>query len=291
MTTNHQHSPGHHQHAHGSHNDHQHSGEEGMAQMLDLDALLLKEHLQQIFEWTAGHHQNPRSIMDLGAGTGTGTLGLARTFPEASVLAVDQSEFMLGRLAATADEHGLSPRLSTAQVDLDQSWPEATDVDLVWAASSMHHMGNPARVFEHIASTLSADGMLVVMEMDKFPRYLPRELGFGVPGLEERCHEAADSASWNAHPDWAGPIHDAGMEIIEQRTFDYAIDHDQQLIARAAHRWLSRMHTALQDSLSVADLQALEMLLDDDGPQSVFKRNDLAMRGSRTVWAARISQG
>ncbi|MDO2936089.1 class I SAM-dependent methyltransferase [Paeniglutamicibacter sulfureus] len=290
MTT--QHSPEHGHHHHGgnnaNHHGHQHSNEQGMAEMLDLDAQLMKDHLQEIFAWTSGHQPDPRTILDLGAGTGTGTLGLARTFPEAAVVALDQSEFMLGRLSKKARDHGFEERLTTLQVDLDTSWPDLRDIDLVWAASSMHHMSDPANVYEQIAGTLSSDGLLVVVEMDSFPRYLPRDLGFGDPGLEERCHAAAGSANWNAHPDWAGPIKDAGMEVIDQRTFVYAIDQDQELVARAAHRWLSRMRDSLADTLPAADLQALEALLDAKDSRSVLTRTDLSMRGSRTVWAARL---
>ncbi|RAX49897.1 SAM-dependent methyltransferase [Arthrobacter sp. AQ5-05] len=292
MTTQHSPEHGHHTHGgnHGNHHEHRQSDEQGMAEMLDLDARLIKDHLQEIFAWTAGHQPRPRTILDLGAGTGTGTLGLARTFPEAGVLALDQSEFMLGRLSGTVKEHGLEERVSTLQVDLDASWPELTDIDLVWAASSMHHMSDPANVFERITGTLSADGLLVVAEMDAFPRYLPQDLGFGAPGLEERCHAAVGSANWNAHPDWAGPIREAGMEVIDQRTFGYAIEQDQELVARAAHRWLSRMRDSLVDELAAADLEALEVLLDDRDPRSVLERTDLSMRGSRTVWAARIAR-
>ena len=291
MTTQHSPEHGHQDHGgkHGNHHEHQHSDEQGMADMLDLDAKLLKDHLQEIFAWTAGHQPHPRTILDLGAGTGTGTLGLARTFPGAVVVAVDQSEFMLGRLSTKVKAHGLDERVSTLQVDLDAAWPQLTDINLVWAASSMHHMSDPAHVFERITGTLSTDGLLVVVEMDAFPRYLPEDLGFGTPGLEERCHAAVGSANWNAHPNWAGPIREAGMEVVDQRTFGYAIEQDQELVARAAHRWLSRMLDALNEDLTAADLHTLEVLLDDKDPRSVLARNDLSMRGSRTVWAARIA--
>lgn len=292
MTTQHSPEHAHHHHGgnHGNHHEHQRSDEQGMAEMLDLDAQLLKDHLQEILAWTAGHQPRPQTILDLGAGTGTGTLGLARTFPAAGVVALDQSEFMLGRLSRKVKSLGLEERVSTLQVDLDTAWPELTDIDLVWAASSMHHMSEPANVYERIAGTLSAAGLLVVVEMDAFPRYLPLDLGFGAPGLEERCHTAAGSANWNAHPDWAGPIREAGMEVIDQQTFGYAIEQDQELVARAAHRWLSRMRESLKDDLAADDLHALEVLLDDKDPRSVLARTDLSMRGSRTVWAARIAR-
>ncbi|WP_312181350.1 class I SAM-dependent methyltransferase [Arthrobacter sp.] len=302
MTSQHSHGPhnGHHnthQHGHPAgqernhqqsrHNEHQQSDEPGLAEALDLDALLLHEHLQEIFDWTASHQKNPGTIMDLGAGTGTGTLGLARTFPDARMVAVDQSEFMLERLASTVEKHGLSNRISTQQVDLDTDWPRLTGVDLIWAASSMHHMSEPDRVFSQIRETLAPEGLLVVVEMDSLPRHLPDDLGFGAPGLEQRCHEAGATAGWNAHPNWTTAIRDAGMTVTDQRTFTYATDQDHDLILRSAQTFLSRMRSALEDTLSPEDLANLDQLLDPEGPQSLTRRTDLTMRGSRTVWAAR----
>ncbi|MBD8043555.1 methyltransferase domain-containing protein [Arthrobacter sp. Sa2BUA2] len=294
MTSQHSQKPhhGHHDshqqgHQFSGHSSHQHDDESGLAEVLDLDALLLRDHLQEIFEWTAAHQPNPATILDLGAGTGTGTLGLTRTFPAAQVTAVDQSEFMLQRLAAMMENQRLSARVSTLQADLDTGWPQLSGIDLAWAASSMHHMGDPAHIFDQIARTLTPEGLLVVVEMDTLPRYLPDDLGFGTPGLEQRCHNAVAAAGWNSHPDWATAIRDAGMVIAGQRTFVYATDDNRDLIARNAQAFLSRMRTGLEDTLSQEDLATLDQLLDPDGPQSLGRRTDLTMRGSRTAWAAR----
>lgn len=286
MTTEHSHGH-HHGHQQGRHNEHQQSHEPGLAETLDLDALLLHEHLQEIFDWTAKHQPAPDAIVDLGAGTGTGALGLTRTFPQASVVAVDQSEFMLAHLASAVEKHQLSDRVSTLQVDLDATWPELADIDLIWAASSMHHISDPANILKRIGRTLAPEGLLVVVEMDALPRHLPDDLGFGAPGLEQRLHEAVALAGWNAHPDWAPAIRKAGMKIAEQRTFTYDTDVNRELIAHNAQRFLSRMRTSLKDTLPAEDLATIDQLLDPQGPRSLTSRTDLSMRGSRTVWAAR----
>lgn len=49
-----------------------------------------------------------------------GTFGLARTCPKATVVAVDQSEKMLGQLQERAEHHELRSRISTIQADLDE---------------------------------------------------------------------------------------------------------------------------------------------------------------------------
>ena len=268
-----------------------------MAETLDLDALLLHEHLGDILNWTAVHQPAPATIVDLGAGTGTGTLGLARTFPHASLVAVDYSEFMLDRLAANMARHDLSDRVSTQQVDLDNAWPELNNVDLIWAALSMHHMSDPDAVYANIARSLCPQGLLVVIEMDGWPRYLPDDLGFGTPGLEQRCHDAVGSAGWNTYPDWAIAIEAAGLHMIEQRTFSYASEvfaagggdtvANQQLIARAAQIFLTKVRTGHEEALSDSDRGMLDQLLDPTGPHFLGSRTDLSVRARRVAWAAR----
>ena len=246
-----------HQHGH-QHGSHQGADEAGMADTLDLDALLLQEPMKEIFALTAAHRPDPAVIMDLGAGTGTGTLGLARTFPQASIVAVDQSEFMLARLIAMVEGEGLGGRVTTEQVDLDSAWPKVANVDLVWVALAMHHMGDPDAVYEKIARTLSPGGLLVVIEMAGWVRYLPEDLGLGAPGLEQRCHTAVASAAWNSYPDWATAIEAAGMGMVERREFNYVADgpavaDKQELIAQAALAFLAKVRAgqaALSESAS-----------------------------------------
>lgn len=261
-----------------------------MAQMLDLDALILREHLHEIFNWIAAHQPAPSTIVDLGAGTGTGTLGLAQTFPHANLVAVDQSEFMLNHLTSAAQQQQLSSRISTQQIDLDSAWPKLSEIDLVWAASSMHHMSDPAAALSHINKMLAPGGLLAVVEMDTLPRYLPDNACLGAPGLEQRLHDAATLAGWNAHPDWAATIQAAGLVITAQRTFSYNTSEHPELIAQNALRFLSKIRDSPQGTLSAEDLATINQLLDPHSPHSVAKRADLLMRGSRTVWLARRAQ-
>lgn len=275
------------QDAQGHHHELQHSHEPSLAEMLDIDAQLLQQHLQEIFDWIFKHQPTPRTIVDLGTGTGTGALGLARTFPNASIVAVDQSEFMLDHLMSAAKKQQLSHRVSALHIDLDTAWPELSDIDLVWAASSMHHMTDPTQVFSRIGNMLVPAGLLTVVEMNALPRYLPNDLGFGTPGLEQRLHDAAADTGWNAHPDWAPTIREAGLEITHQRIFTYDTDENQELIARNALTFLTRLRDGLENVLAAEDLASIDLLLAPNGPQSLARRTDLSVRGSRTVWAAR----
>jgi ubiquinone/menaquinone biosynthesis C-methylase UbiE len=66
----------------------------------------------------------------------------------------------------------------------------------VWAASSLHEVADPDRVLSNVYAALHAGGLLVVVEMDDLPRFLPDDVGLGRPGLEARCHAALAQAGW-----------------------------------------------------------------------------------------------
>src|SRR5690348_781391 len=119
-----------------------------MAELLDLAGEVLHAHLSGVLDWVhelAGDLPRQR-IVDLGCGTGTGTVALLRRFDDATVLAVDESAAMLDRVRDRTRELGLADRVHTVQADLDLGWPAMDPVDLVWAAASMHHMADPDRV-------------------------------------------------------------------------------------------------------------------------------------------------
>ena len=268
---------------------HSHDDWSGMAEILKLDALLLDEYFQSIFTWIKEFAAEPRTIVDLGAGIGTSTFGLARTFPEATVVAVDQSETMLHQLRESAERLQLINRVSTVRANLDEQWPVLGDVDLVWAATSMHHFKDAAKIFATIHESLSPGGLLVVVEMEALPRYLPMDLGFGVPDFEERCHAATDRAGFNAHPDWSVDLLAAGYTELAQHSFDYAQSDHQELLARSTALSLSRMRAHVTDRLPVEDQATLDQLLDPRSERGLARRNDLQMRGSHRVWVARPS--
>ncbi|MFJ6416553.1 methyltransferase domain-containing protein [Paeniglutamicibacter sp. NPDC091659] len=294
--THSQHLHGQHPHEHGevpSHghssangHSHEHPDDQGMAEMLDMDAALQAAHLAEITGWVAGLAGAPETIVDLGSGTGTGTLALAGRFEKATVFAVDNSEQMLAHLAAKAAARGLDGRVVKVHADMDAQWPEIGAADLVWAASSIHHVADPDKVFAEVFAALNPGGLFAVVEMDSFPRFLPDDIGWGEPGLEDRSHRLIDAQGWNAHPDWQEQLEAAGFEV-EQRNFSYELAPEPEAMATYAQMWLGRTRTGLEDKLSPADLASMDALLDPENPAGLGHRTDLVLRGSRTVWAAR----
>jgi SAM-dependent methyltransferase len=283
---------------HAHHHDHQHDGDEPaqavLAELLDLDAEVLHDYLSSVIDWVGelAADQPPRRILDLGCGTGTGSLALLRRFPGSEVTAVDASGPMLDRLRDKARELQVTSRVHAVQADLDAGWPDTGPVDLAWASNSMHHMADPDRVLAQILAALEPGGLLAVAEMDSFPRFLPDDPGIGRPGLEERCHAAQDDVRGHEMPhlgsDWGPRLAKAGFAVEAGRTFAIGLEAPLPAPAsRYALLSLQRLRSAIDGRISADDLAALDTLLDPDDPASIRQRGDLTVRTARTVWLAR----
>lgn len=269
-----------------------------IAEILDLDAVVLRGTLADITAWVGERVRSPRRILDVGAGSGTGTIALAGRFPGAELLAADRSEEMLGRVQSAAAAAGLAERVSTVQVDLDGVWPEFGAVDLAWASASLHEFADAGRAFGALARVLNPGGLLVVVEMDGPPCFLDgRESGgageaAGDDGgaLEARIHEllAEKRSPAHDHPDWSDAIARAGFTDVEKASFavDLPLEPDAAG-GRYAQAYLRRLAHVAVPRLTASERALFERLIADDGPLSLRRRGDLRLRTGRTVWAAR----
>ncbi|MFJ4716390.1 class I SAM-dependent methyltransferase [Streptomyces sp. NPDC088785] len=289
MTSAHQHTP-----HHGDPHDHRHSAHDDAAQaeILDLDAEVLAEHIASITDRLPLTNA-PRHVVDLGSGTGAGTFALLDRFPEARVTAVDASAGHLRLLREKACARGVQDRVRTVQADLDaDDWPDLGAPDLVWASASMHHMARPDRALAAVHRLLAPGALFAVVELDGFPRFLPADAPAGRPGLEERVHAASDSFHAEHVPhrgaDWGPMLAAAGFTVEDRRTVTVAIEGSRSpAIGRYAYGSLSRLRDTAAPALGAEDLAALDELLDTGGPHGITRRDDLAVRTERHVWAAR----
>ncbi|WP_333742467.1 class I SAM-dependent methyltransferase [Streptomyces ardesiacus] len=288
--TSHHDAPAHHPgHGHGGHHEHD---DPGQAEILDLDAEVLAEHLASVTAWLPLTSE-PRLIVDLGCGTGTGTFALLERFPDAHVTAVDNSAGHLRILSEKARARGVEERVRTVRADLDSDhWPDLGTPGLVWASASMHHMARPERALRSVRELLAPGGLFAVVELAGFPRFLPADAPEARPGLEERAHAATGSFHAEHVPhrgaDWGPMLAAAGFTVEDERTLTVDIEGGRsEAVGRYAHGSLQRLRGVAAPVLDPQDLAALDELLDTDGPNSILRRTDLAVRTERTVWAAR----
>jgi len=281
----------------GAQHAHQHvqlgSGGTELPDLLDLDYEVLYSYWSGALGWlrqAAGGGR--RRILDLGAGTGTGTIDLAQRFGDAEVIAVDAEEDLLERIRIKALNLGLAERVHTVRADLDADWPGIDGVDVAWASMSLHHLAEPDRVLAELVAAIRSGGLLAVAEFEVQIRFLPDDIGFGRPGLEQRCLDLLQAEHAHTLPelgsDWAPRLARAGFAVLEERPFriEQNPSHSPPAIDYA-WGWLDRLRSGLADRLSQDDLDALTILLDGDGPESLRRRDDLEIRGCRTVTLVR----
>ncbi|MEU3790292.1 class I SAM-dependent methyltransferase [Streptomyces fructofermentans] len=276
--TGHEHGPGH-EHGHDQ------------AEILDLDAEVLAEHIASIVRWLPVEG-TPRHIVDLGCGTGTGTLALLARFPGAHVTAVDSSAAHLDRLREKASAGGVADRVRTVLADLDTAWPDLGTPELVWASASLHHMTDPGRTMRQVHDALAPGGLFAVVESAGLPRFLPEDAPEDAPGLLERCRVAGDARHATRLPhrgdDWGPGLAAAGFTVEGERAIHVEIGNSgSPAVGRYALETLRRVRGGVADVLPPADLAALDRLLDPGSPHCILSRDDLAVRTERTVWAAR----
>ena len=287
-------------HPHGAHAHEALALDDGLDDLLDLDGQVLRGYWDAaldrvsaaVSDGPAADGRAPALVIDLGAGTGTGAIGLAQRLPGAEVIAVDVAEQSLARVNAKAHASGVGERVRTLVADLDAGWPALGPVDLTWASMSLHHLADPTRALSELRRITRDGGLIAVAEFDEPLRFLPDDLGIGRPGFETRALEVLAKVHAEALPTlgsvWAVVLGEAGWIVVDQH--DFVIDEqspDHPLAGRYARGWFDRLSHGLGDRLDAADALTLEALLDDGGPHALVHRTDLHLSGVRTVTLAR----
>ncbi len=101
----------------------------------------------------------PRRIVDLGCGPGTSTRLLAERFPQAEILAVDNSEPML------AEARRRLPQVRFERSDI-ANWRPRQRPDLIFANAALQWLPDHETLFARLMSYLGEDGALAVQMPD-----------------------------------------------------------------------------------------------------------------------------
>ncbi len=238
-----------------------------------------------------------RRILDLGSGPGVATTLLAEAFPSAHATAVDASPPLLALAVARADRLGVADRVDTATADLELplgALAEPGSVDVVWASMVLHHVGDPSGTLGEIRRLLAPGGVLALVEFGDDRRTLPAGSIPERPGFVERHSEVLlDALEAHLPPgalaiDWPETLAAAGFELLAHEMEVLAIDAPLGEAERAFVAQSLEVSTRLGlRRLDDLDLLTLARLLDPVHPRSVWRRDDLPLRISRTVVVAR----
>ncbi|MEU9120170.1 class I SAM-dependent methyltransferase [Streptomyces sp. NPDC048506] len=293
-TTDHHASPRHtHTHTHSSGPD-DHFDWAAMADLLELEGELHSPYVRGAFEELK--HLTPRRILDIGSGPGVAACRLAGVFPQAEVTAVDGTPELLARAEQRAARLGV--RLRTQAAEFPAGLADLGPADLVWSGQVVHHVGDQQDALNRLAALLNPGGVLAIVEGGLPPRWFPRDLGFGRPGLQERLDAALADRFTRMRAelpgtvavveDWPGMLRTAGLTDAHSRTF--LVEHPaplpegpqtpQRLFAR---RSLERYREVLAELLDPEDLVTLDRLLDPADPACVDRRPDLFLLTAKTV--------
>ncbi|MGP6175309.1 class I SAM-dependent methyltransferase [Corynebacterium sp. A21] len=278
----------HHGHTHAQHPGHAHSHGHApfLAQLLELDAHvnsgILTEATARLAE-LSGDPQQVRRVLDIGAGTGTGSIALAHQFPAAEIVAIDINGDMLQQVRINAEAAGLGERIQLLQADIAAAEVELGTADLVWSAAALHEVGDPAQTFRNLFEALRPGGWLAVIEMDAPPRLLPAEFA----EFEAKLHTTGPAMPSVDHPDWSAALAATGFEVlpIQKLNTDQTFPADGPAGEFAALE-LRRLGHAAMSGLPEAERNTL-LQLTGDGAGNVRTLGELWIRGSRSLWAAR----
>lgn len=240
----------------------------------------------------------PGLIVDAGSGPGVVSCLFAETFPGARVMAVDGSEPLLRRAGERAARLGYADRFGTLAGELPGVLDELDyPADLLWAGRSLHHLGDQRAALAAFAQRLGPGGTLAIMEGGLPTRFLPRDPGFGRPGLEARLD--ALEAGWFARmradlpgsvaetEDWAALLGAAGLKHSRSRSFLLDLPAPASDRARAyVAANLSRLREAFGEELDADDRATVDRLLDPDDEASVHRRSDVYVLAAHTVHTA-----
>ncbi|MDQ0584434.1 class I SAM-dependent methyltransferase [Streptomyces rishiriensis] len=269
-----------------------------MAPHLEAQAELFTPLYERALSWLGKEVTEPGLIVDVGSGPGVVSCLLAETFPGARVTAVDGSAPLLERARRRADRLGYGDRFDILAGELPDVLDELEyPADLLWAGRSLHHLGDQRAALAAFADCLAPGGTLAVMEGGLPARFLPRDLGFGRPGLEARLDALQEEwfarmradlpGSVEEAEDWAALLGAAGLQRARSRSFLLDLPAPASDRARAyVAAFLSRLREVFGDTLDADDRATLDRLLDPGDEAGVHRRADVFVLAAHTVHTA-----
>lgn len=238
-------------------------------------------------------------VLDVGSGPGVATSVFAREFPEAETVAVDGTPALLERAGQRARQQGLS--VTTLPASLPEDFAELGTADVIWTSHVVHHLPDQQAALGAFAGLLRPGGVLAVVEQGLSPRFLPRDIGIGRPGLQARLEAVQEDwftemrAALPGHvdtvEDWPMMLSRTGLQYAGSRTFltEYRAPLDAWVRVHLQNRLKRTRETVAERPGTDAadDLAVLDELLDGESPEGILQRPDAFWLSATTVHTGR----
>ena len=192
----------------------------------------------------------PRSVVDLGCGAGNVTRLLARRWPDAAIVGVDNSAPMLSKArTATVD----LPHVRFETGDL-ASWAPNGPADVVYSNAALHWLSDHASLFPRLARSLAEGGVLAVQMPRNFDA--PSHVAVAEVATSERWRgrlatvvRAPPVAAPEAYFRWLGP-HCVSVDVWETiylQRLAARDDGEHPVVAFVSGTWLLPFFDRLGD--------------------------------------------
>lgn len=133
-----------------------------------------EEHTLRALELAGLRTASSLRIADMGCGTGSATLVLARTL-EAHITAIDLFPEFLEELSKRAEKALLHDRITTVEASFDQLSFEHESFDAIWSEGAIYNLGFEAGI-RAWSPLLAHGGVLAVSELTWLTHERPAEL-------------------------------------------------------------------------------------------------------------------
>ncbi|WP_019853284.1 class I SAM-dependent methyltransferase [Actinopolyspora mortivallis] len=238
-----------------------------------------------------------RSVVDIGSGAGGAAAAFASALPSGELTLVDSAPELLAeahRHASEAAGDRVRVRSVRADVAADDLSAVVDQADLVYASLVVHHLPDQLAGLRRLSELVRPGGRLVVVETGLWPRVLPWDVGVGRPGLEDRllaARQAEFREMREGMPEaarlpmgWTSALKEIGLR--EVTSWSYLVDWPAPATGHVLNvvlRRLESLRTVAWTGCSAADFDALEQLLDEQGPHYAGNRDDLYYLSADTV--------
>jgi malonyl-CoA O-methyltransferase len=222
----------------------------------------------------------PSVVLDVGCGPGTHTSALARRFPDATVIAVDQSPAMVARAAPVMSKPGWFARVTGAGkkvgkgetrglvADMNALPLPREHADVLWSNFALHCANDLPALFAEWNRVLKVEGVMMFTApgpdtLIELRRAISRDEAVADKHVH-RFTDLHDLGDMLVHAGFADPVMDMEMITLEYATTD-ALWRD--LKAQGAR---NSMQTRAQGLMTPRKLRAIAAALDagrrDGGP-------------------------